>query len=259
VLDGIGFDVPPGEILGLVGESGSGKSVLMWSIVGLTPPPGRLVAGDVSFGEETMITAGTPDTAALRRVRGSGIGLIVQNARAHLNPLIPIGEQLANVSLAARGGKRADARREAVAMLARVALSDPERIAVSYPHQLSGGMAQRVLIALATINRPRVLLADEPTMGLDVTIQTQVLDLLTEEVRRLGDSALCLVTRDLGVVANYCHTVGVLQAGRLVELSPVREFFAHPRHPHSIALLAAATLADREPELAGSARTEGWR
>jgi ABC-type dipeptide/oligopeptide/nickel transport system ATPase component len=242
VLDGASLSLRPGEVMGLVGESGAGKSVLMWTAVGLTPPPGRATAGEISFCGEPLLDHRGWIEERLAAVRGSGIGLIVQNARAHLNPLARIGEQLANVAMAARALPRAKARELAVARLEQLALADPERTAAAYPHELSGGMAQRVLIAMATINSPRVLLADEPTLGLDVTIQAQVLDLLSEETRRLGASSLCLVTRDLGIVANYCDTVGVLHEGRVVEFAPTTEFFASPQHPHSIELLEAARL-----------------
>jgi ABC-type dipeptide/oligopeptide/nickel transport system ATPase component len=245
VLDGVSFALRAGETMGLVGESGAGKSLLIWSAVGLTPPPGQIVAGEVRFRGDRIAGRGAgDDEERLRHVRGVEIGLIVQNARAHLNPLVRVGDQLANVVRAHGELSRDAARRRAIELLAQVALNDPERTARSYPHELSGGMAQRVLIAMATINSPAVVLADEPTMGLDVTIQTQVLDLLTAEARRLG-TALCIVTRDLGIVAHYCQTVGVLHNGAIVELAPVAEFFARPRHPHSARLLDAATFQQR--------------
>ncbi|MFT3866076.1 MAG: ABC transporter ATP-binding protein [Solirubrobacterales bacterium] len=240
-LRGATLSLRPGEVMGLVGESGSGKSVLAWSAVGLTPPPGEIVAGQVTFRGRSLVKDGTLDEGVRRRLAGSEIGLVVQNARAHLNPLVRVGDQLANVARVRPGVSAGDARAAAVEMLARVALS--ERSARAYPHELSGGMAQRVLIAMAAINGPAVLFADEPTMGLDVTIQAQVLDVLSAETQRLS-SSLCLVTRDLGIVANYCQTVGVIRQGQVLEVTSVEEFFAGATHPYSRSLLAAATLGE---------------
>jgi oligopeptide/dipeptide ABC transporter ATP-binding protein len=231
----ISFALEPREFLGLVGETGSGKSVLAWSLVGIVPPPGKVVKGDVYFqGMRLHGNAGK----GIRRIRGKEIGLIVQNARAHLNPLVQVGKQIANAYRAHVEASPKEALAKAVEMLHIVAIPDPERRVRAYPHELSGGMAQRVMIAIAIIHSPKVLIADEPTMGLDVTIQAQILDSLADLVHRLGSSAL-LATRDMGIIANYCQRVGVLYAGQLVEIASVGEFFAKPRHPYSVALLDA--------------------
>jgi oligopeptide/dipeptide ABC transporter ATP-binding protein len=233
----ISFALEPRELLGLVGETGSGKSVLAWSLVGIVPPPGKVVRGDVYLqGVRLHGNAGKD----MRRIRGKEIGLIVQNARAHLNPLVQVGKQIANAYRAHVEASPKEALAKAVEMLHIVAIPDPEQRVRAYPHELSGGMAQRVMIAIAIIHSPKVLIADEPTMGLDVTIQAQILDSLADLVHRLGSSTL-LVTRDMGIIANYCQRVGVLYAGQLVEIASVEAFFARPRHPYSVALLDAVS------------------
>jgi peptide/nickel transport system ATP-binding protein len=234
----ISFTLEPRELLGLVGETGSGKSVLTWSLVGIVPPPGKVVKGDVYFQGVGLHGKAAEE---MRRIRGKEIGLIVQNARAHLNPLVQVGKQIANAYRAHVEASLKEALAKAVEMLHMVAIPDPEQRVRAYPHELSGGMAQRVMIAIAIIHSPKVLIADEPTMGLDVTIQAQVLDSLADLVHRLGSSTL-LVTRDMGIIANYCQRVGVLYAGQLVEIAPVKAFFARPRHPYSIALLDAVSI-----------------
>jgi oligopeptide/dipeptide ABC transporter ATP-binding protein len=237
-VNDISFALEPREILGLVGETGSGKSVLAWSLVGIVPPPGKVVKGDVYFqgvGLHGKVEEG------IRRIRGKELGLIVQNARAHLNPLVQVGQQIANAYRAHVEASRKEALAKAVEMLHIVAIPDPEQRVRAYPHELSGGMAQRVITAMAIMHSPKVLIADEPTMGLDVTIQAQILDFLADLVHRLGSSTL-LVTRDMGIVANYCQRVGVLYAGQLVEIAPMEAFFARPRHPYSIALLDAVSF-----------------
>ena len=236
-VDGVSLALASGETLGLLGESGSGKSTVAWSVLGLVPPPGRIDGGVIRLlGSDLM----SLHEEGLRRIRGKELGLIVQNARAHLNPLVTIGAQIVNAYSSHNHRARSDAHEVAVDTLRRVAIPDPERRMKAYPHELSGGMAQRVMIGMAIVNSPRVILADEPTMGLDVTIQAQVLDLLADQVRTLGASTL-LITRDLGIVAKYCDRVAVLYAGQVVEMAPVPEFFSAPRHPYSIALLDSAT------------------
>jgi peptide/nickel transport system ATP-binding protein len=232
------FALERGEILGLVGETGSGKSVVVWSVVGLVPPPGQIVKGEVYFQGTNYLSKREEE---LRGIRGKEIGLIVQNARSHLNSLVRVGDQIAYAYQAHADISHKEALAKAVEMLYKVAMPDPERRARAYPHELSGGMAQRVMIAIALIHSPKVVIADEPTMGLDVTIQAQILDLLEEQLHRLGSSTL-IVTRDIGIVANYCQRVGVVYAGQIVELAPVKSFFAKPRHPYSIALLDAVSF-----------------
>jgi len=237
-VDGVSLELAAGETLGLLGETGSGKSTIAWSVLGLVPPPGRIEGGAIRLLGRDLLSVQEEE---LRRIRGKQLGLIVQNARAHLNPLVPIGVQIANAYSSHTEASPRDAFQVAVDTLERVAIPDPERRARAFPHELSGGMAQRVMIAMAIVNSPRVLIADEPTMGLDVTIQAQILDLLADQVDSLGASTL-LITRDLGIVANYCTRVAVLYAGQVVEMAPVNEFFRHPRHPYSIGLLDSATL-----------------
>lgn len=237
-VNGVSFTLERGESLGLVGETGSGKSVVAWSTVQLVAPPGRIVRGKVYFQGAKLLEKRDEE---LRRIRGKEIGLIVQNARAHLNPLVRVGDQIANAYLAHTEASLREAQSKAIEMLETVAMPDPEYRARAYPHELSGGMAQRVMIAMSIIHSPKVLIADEPTLGLDVTIQTQILDLLEEQVHRLGSSIL-LITRDLAIVANYCQKVGVVYGGQIVELAPVEAFFNKPRHPYSIALLDAVSF-----------------
>jgi len=255
-VEGLSLDLMPGETLGLLGESGSGKSLVAWSVLGLVPHPGRIEAGEIRLGDRDLLRAPQEE---LQSIRGREIGFIVHNARAHLNPLIPVGRQIAAAYRAHHDVSKKQALDLAVEMLRRVAIPDAERRAAAYPHELSGGMAQRVVIAIATINGPGVLVADEPTMGLDVTIQSQVLELLAEQVRRLGASTL-LITRDLGIVAKYCDRVAVLHAGALIEERPVSDFFAAPAHPYSAELLRAASFdvaEGLETSLESQASTEG--
>jgi oligopeptide/dipeptide ABC transporter ATP-binding protein len=248
ILDGVGFRLGDGETLGLVGESGSGKSVLLSAITGLLRPPWRVSEGHVRFRGRELI--GLPE-AEFRRVRGRELGLALANPRQHLNPILPIGRQLANVVSAHRRCRRAEAVALAVGLLRSVGIPDPARRLTAYPHELSGGMCQRLILALAIAHSPCLMLVDEPTSGLDVTISAQILDLLRKAVRTLH-SGLLVVSRDLAVVAHYCERVLVLQSGRIVEESPVRDFFAAPRQPYSRQLLKAAA-ASRDADRIGSA------
>jgi ABC-type dipeptide/oligopeptide/nickel transport system ATPase component len=227
------------ELVGLVGESGSGKSTAALALMGMVRAPGRLVRGEVRFRGEDLLRRTERE---LRAVRGREIGLIVQNPRAALNPLVPVGSQIANAYQAHTGANKRDARERAVAALAAVGIPDPGRRAGAFPHQLSGGMAQRVLIAMATINEPRLLIADEPTTGLDVTVQAQFLETLRARVRDAG-SAVLFVTHDLGIVAQYCDRVVVMHDGRVVEEADTRTLFARPSDPYTRRLIASA--ADR--------------
>jgi oligopeptide/dipeptide ABC transporter ATP-binding protein len=235
-LDHIDLQLRPGETLGLIGESGSGKSIVAWSVLGLVPPPGRIVGGRVLLRGEDLLMR-TDDE--LRRIRGRDVALIVQNARAHLNPLIRVGDQIAQVYRGHHDVSLKVARERALELLAKVAIPDPDERMRAYPHELSGGMAQRVLIAMATVNQPDVLIADEPTMGLDVTIQAQILDLLRQQVGELRASSL-LITRDMGIAAHFCDRIAVLYAGKVIEVAPVDLLFDRPKHPYTIALLDAA-------------------
>ena len=226
---GVSFDINPHEIVGLVGDAGSGKSTTALSLLGLARPPGRITGGRVVFGGRDLLRLPEDD---LRAVRGRDIGIIVQNPRAALNPMLRVGTQIGHAFRAHNAATDAEARRQAVEMLRLVGINDPERRVDSFAHELSGGMAQRALIAMALSSRPRLLIADEPTSGLDVTIQAQFLDEMWRTVQDTG-SAILLVTQDLGIIANYCDRVLVLHQGRIVEDAPVRDFFAAPRHAYS--------------------------
>jgi oligopeptide/dipeptide ABC transporter ATP-binding protein len=235
-LSGVSFRLERGEVLGIVGESGAGKSLTAQSVLGLVRPPGRVVAGRAHFDGRELI--GLPETA-LSQLRGRDIGMVVQNSKVSLDPLTRVGDQIARLAVFHRGISWRGARREAVAMLEAVGIPTPGARARAWPHELSGGMAQRVMVAMALINSPKLLVADEPTTGLDLTIQAQVLDLISEEVRSRQLASL-LITHDLGVVANYCHNVIVMFAGAVVERGPVDTVFRRPAHPYTRTLLAAA-------------------
>jgi oligopeptide/dipeptide ABC transporter ATP-binding protein len=235
-VDGISFSIPRGRTLGLVGESGCGKSVTALSLLRLLPQPsGRIVGGEIRFAGVDL-AATTP--ADLLRIRGGRIGMVFQEPMTALNPVHRIGRQLSEVFLLHRTRDKAEAARLAVEMLAKVGIPAPEIRAQEYPHQLSGGMRQRVVIAMALACDPALLIADEPTTALDVTIQAQILDLLRSLQRDLG-MAILLITHDLGVVAEMCDEVVVMYAGRIAEQGPVEEIFARPAHPYTRGLLSA--------------------
>jgi peptide/nickel transport system ATP-binding protein/oligopeptide transport system ATP-binding protein len=248
-LNGVSFSLASGRILGLVGETGAGKSLTATSVMGLLRPPARVVKGRALF-EGRDLLAMAPE--ALNALRGRDIALVVQSPKSSLDPLTRIGDQLIRIHRVHRGASGEAARARAIEMLHAVGIPDPERRMSAWPHELSGGMAQRVLIALALINRPRLLIADEPTTGLDVTVQAQILDLLRDLVRQTGIGAI-IITHDLGVVAHYCDEVAVMYAGTIVESGPVREVFASPAHPYTETLLGATP----ERLVLGKARSLG--
>ena len=234
-VDGVDLDVRPGEILGLVGESGSGKSVTLRAILGLLRGSAR-VSGKVSFQGEDLL--GAP-RRRLEQIRGAGIGMIFQEPMTALNPVLTIGVQIEE-TLAAHGLRDARGRRaRAVELMREVGIPAPEARLANYPHEFSGGMRQRAMIAIALAASPRLLLADEPTTALDVTIQDQILRLLKRLASELG-MAMILVTHDLGVVAETCDRVSVMYAGRVAETAPVEALFAAPRHAYTHALLRSA-------------------
>lgn len=238
-IDRVDLDVYPGELIGVVGVAASGKSTLVYSILNLVPPPGKIVSGEVRFQNEDLLTLSEQQLA---RIRGAHIGLIVPDPRRHLNPLMRVGDQIANVIRAHQAIDKQTARRRARDLIAAVGIPDPEWRLQSYPHELSGGMCQRIAIAMAISNSPRLILADEPTAGLDVTVQIQILDLLRDAAQQQGAAAL-IVTRDLGIVAHYCQRVAVVHDGRIAEEAPTAEFFAGGAGPYGEALLRATTLA----------------
>jgi peptide/nickel transport system ATP-binding protein len=239
VLDGVTLTIHPGESMGVVGESGVGKTVLVRAILGLLDPPWQVVGGSVSYRGEDLLAQ--PESA-LRRVRGKEIALTTHEPRKHLNPVATIGDQMARVVQAHRSASRTQARARAIELLRLVGIPDPELRLQAYPHELSGGMCQRVVIAMALAHSPKLLMGDEPTAGLDVTISLQILDLMRDLVRDFH-SSLLLVSRDLGVVAHYCQRVAVMYAGQIVEVADVPAFFAGAIHPYSRRLLRAAVAA----------------
>jgi len=239
-VDGVSFSVAPGQTLGLVGESGCGKSVTSLAIMGLLPKRGVQVSGRVLYEDRNLLELSDGE---LRNLRGAEIAMIFQDPLSALNPVIPIGIQVTEVLSRHRGMKGDAASAEAVNLLDRVGIPDPKRRLTEYPHQLSGGMRQRALIAMALACQPRLLIADEPTTALDVTIQAQILELLRELVVA-SDTALVLITHDLGVVAGLCDTVHVMYAGRIIENAERREIFYKGRHPYTGGLLGSIPRLD---------------
>ena len=236
VVDGVSFDVARGEVVALVGESGSGKTVTGLSLLDLVPEPGRRVAGEVLFEGRDV---GSLSDTELRRLRGAGIGFVFQEPGAALDPVRTLGSELVAVLGRHRGLSGAEARREALSWLSRVALPDPEARMGDLPHRMSGGMRQRAMVALALAGGPRLLVADEPTTALDVTIQAQVLELLRSLRDELG-LAVLLVTHDLGIVAEVADRALVMYAGEIVEEAPVGRLLSGPEHPYTKALLASS-------------------
>jgi oligopeptide/dipeptide ABC transporter ATP-binding protein len=260
VVEDVSFRVGAGETVGLVGESGCGKSVTAMSIMRLLPsPPSRAFAGQIIFEGADILTL---PAAAMRSVRGNRIGMVFQEPMTSLNPVLSIGYQIEEVLRLHRRLGRKAARQQALEMLRHVGIGAPERRLGQYPHQLSGGLRQRVMIAIALICRPQLLIADEPTTALDVTIQAQILDLLRRLKREMG-MALLLITHDLGVVAEMCDQVVVMYAGRIVEQARSAELFKHPRHPYTTGLLAAmprlTPKGGKLPSISGTVPPPGKR
>jgi oligopeptide/dipeptide ABC transporter ATP-binding protein len=240
-VDDVSFEIQPGETLGLVGESGSGKSVTALSIMRLVWPPGRIAGGRIVFRGRDLLTL--PE-AEMRKVRGAEIALIFQEPMTALNPVFTIGDQIAESLLVHGRASRHDAKRRSIELLEAVRIPEPAARIKDYPHQLSGGMRQRVMIAMAIGCKPSLVVADEPTMALDVTIQAEILDLLREMKQSLNLSLL-LITHDLGVVAETADRVAIMYAGRIVEHGPVRAIFREPQHPYTRGLLASMPGAVR--------------
>jgi len=246
-VDGLSYTVARGETLGVVGESGCGKSVAALSILRLiAEPPGEIASGAIRFQGRNLLELSEPE---MQEVRGNDISMIFQEPMTSLNPVLTVGEQISETIVLHQGlGKRA-AVAKAVEMLRLVQIPEPERRVREYPHQLSGGMRQRVMIAMALSCNPQVLIADEPTTALDVTIQAQILDLMRELKEKLG-TAIVLITHDMGVIAENAQRVVVMYAGRKVEEAPVKELFSHPCHPYTKGLLGSIPRIDAAPRAA---------
>ncbi|HTQ32770.1 MAG TPA: ABC transporter ATP-binding protein, partial [Stellaceae bacterium] len=241
-VDGVSYSVDPGETVAVVGESGSGKSVGALSILRLIPsPPGRVVGGEVIFGGRDLMKL---SDAEMREVRGGEIGMVFQEPMTSLNPVLSIGRQITEMIEQHRGTDRAAAEKRAAELLGLVGIADAARRLKQYPHQLSGGMRQRVMIAIALACEPKLIIADEPTTALDVTIQAQILELMQRLTHQLG-VALIVITHNLGIVARYAHRVNVMYAGRIVESGPAAAIYHEPHHPYTMALLKSVPRLDR--------------
>ena len=239
ILHGISLDLEPGQTIGVVGESGSGKTVLVRAVLGLLDAPFAIDGGRIEYQGADLLSYGERE---LERIRGREIALTTPEPRKHLNPLTTVGDQIAKVIRAHSDMSKEAAMARAVELLGMVGIPDPELRLAGYPHEMSGGMCQRIIIAMALAHDSKILLIDEPTAGLDVTISRQILDLIRGLVRERGVAAL-IVSRDLGVVAHYCRDVAVMYAGRIVERAGVETFFRKPLHPYSARLLRAAAAA----------------
>ncbi len=243
-VDGVSFDIYKGEVLGIVGESGSGKSVTALSLMKLIPdPPGRIVGGEILFKGKDIVKLSYEE---MYNIRGSEIAMIFQEPMTSLNPVFKIGMQIAEVIQAHTKCDEAEAMKRAVDMLRAVGIPDPEKRINDYPHQFSGGMRQRVMIAIALACNPSVLIADEPTTALDVTIQAQILDLMLELKQRREEAAIVLITHDLAVVAEMCQRVIVMYGGKVQEVASVEELFATPLHPYTRGLMASIPRPRKE-------------
>jgi oligopeptide transport system ATP-binding protein len=241
----VSFEIEAGEAVGIVGESGSGKTAIALALLGLLPRNGRIVDGEISLGGVSLVNA---SPKLLRDLRGRRIAMVFQDSMTSLDPLMPIGKQISEGMVAHLRMSAADARKRAVELLEEVGVPDPVTRLGQYPHQLSGGLRQRVAIAVAIAANPDVLVADEPTTALDVTIQAQILDLLERERKRRG-MALILITHDLGVVASVTDRVIVMYAGRVVESGSTRDIFSDPRHPYTLGLMNSMPRLDSPLEL----------
>src|SRR5215510_3082550 len=241
-VDGVDFHIDPGETLGIVGESGSGKSMTVLSIMRLLPRPGRIVAGEVMYKGRDLVKA---SEAEIQEVRGEEIAMIFQDPMTSLNPVYRTGWQVGEPLRLHKGLKLGESLREAISMFTKVGIPEPNKRVQNYPHEFSGGMRQRAMIAMGLTTAPSVLIADEPTTALDVTIQAQILDLLRQVNREFG-TATILITHNLGVVAGMCERLIVMYAGKIVESGPTADVFANPKHPYTWSLLRSIPRLDAE-------------
>jgi oligopeptide/dipeptide ABC transporter ATP-binding protein len=243
-IDGVHFSMKKGESLGLVGETGSGKSVTALSIMRLIAPPGRIVRGEVIFQGENLLEKSEEE---MRKIRGKEISMIFQDPMTSLNPVFRVGEQLSEVFTQHQGLNAKEAEKKSVDMMRSVGIPDPDKRCKQFPHQLSGGMRQRVMIAMALASRPDLLIADEPTTALDVTIQAQILELIKDLRREVGTSML-LITHNLGVVAETCDKIAIMYAGSIIEIAKAVTIFKNPLHPYTFGLLACIPRIDAPKE-----------
>ena len=252
-VDGISYTVDEGETVAIVGESGCGKSVSALSILRLIPwPPGKIVEGHIKFDGKDILAL---DDESMRRVRGKDIAMVFQEPMTSLNPVLSINEQLSETLITHFGITKEEARKKSLALLEMVGISDPERRLTQYPHHLSGGMRQRVMIAMALSCEPKLIIADEPTTALDVTIQAQILELMKDLTKRLGVS-LIIITHNLGVVARYADRVNVMYAGKIIETGTAKDIYHNPKHPYTLALLNSIPRMD-QPRVAKLDPIEG--
>ncbi len=244
-VDGVSFDVPRGKTLGIVGESGCGKSVTAFSITRLLPQPhGKILGGSIRFEGRDLVSLSLEE---MQKIRGSEISMIFQEPMTALNPVQTVGRQLAEAILLHEDCPKAEVLARSIDMMKKVRIPAPEQRLNEYPHQLSGGMRQRVMIAMALINKPKLLIADEPTTALDVTVQAQILELIADLQKEMGMSVI-LITHDLGVIAEVCDEVAVMYAGRIVEKAGVFDLFAKPRHAYTQGLLESIPRLDSTPK-----------
>ena len=260
IIEGVSLEIAPGEMVGLVGESGCGKSVTALSIMRLiAEPPMTITHGSIRYEGTNLLDLGE---RALQEIRGEDIAMIFQEPMTSLNPVFTIGDQIAEAVLLHRDVDKAQARERAIALLTRVGIPSPQTAIDRYPHQLSGGQRQRVMIAIALACDPKLLIADEPTTALDVTVQAQILDLI-DQLRHETGMAVLLITHDLGVVSQYCDKVAVMYGGRVVEEAPAGELFSHPRHRYTEALLRTIPASNPPgvvlPAIAGTVPPPGRR
>ncbi|ADL51109.1 ABC transporter ATP-binding protein [Clostridium cellulovorans] len=246
-VGGVSFELKEGRVLGIVGESGSGKSVTMMSLMGLLDRNGKVVDGDILFDDKNLLKIGEKE---MEKIRGNHIGMIFQDPMTSLNPVLTVGDQLTEPLIKHKNMKRSEAFAEAVKMLSLVGIPSPEKRMKQYPHEFSGGMRQRVMIAMALTCKPKLLIADEPTTALDVTIQAQILELMKDLKEKLNTSII-LITHDLGVVAGICDDVNVMYGGLVVEQGPNDKIFYNPRHPYTWGLLESIpdTSSDNKERL----------
>ncbi len=245
-VDGVNYAIKPGETLGVVGESGCGKSVTAMSVMRLIPmPPGQIVAGEIWFQGVNLLEL---SEGQMRKIRGNEISVIFQEPMTSLNPVLRVGQQIGEALQLHEGLSKSEARSRTIELLELVGIPAPEKRVDDYPHQMSGGMKQRVMIAMALACGPSLLIADEPTTALDVTIQAQILDLLSELQRKEG-MAILLITHDLGVIAETADHVAVMYAGKVVEYAPVEELFLSPKHPYTVGLFRSLPRVGQEREL----------